>query len=492
MVERPSYWRWWVCGLLLLATMIMYMDRQTLANVAVRIQWEFGLSNQQYGTLELVFSIAFATGALVFGFLSDRFNVFWLYPVALGGWSLAGIATGLADNYDELLLCRTMLGLFEAGNWPCALKTTQLLLNRADRTMGNSVLQSGASVGAVATPLLMVAMLSTYSTGVWQRIDTGYQNGHSTAAITQDAAQILSAQRVLGAHVNTQRLEETIGNATRRLAVHPDQSSAVLAKGTAEEKTELYVPGAWRSPFQIIGILGAGWILLWVFSMRRSDFIPTERTDAPPKGQKLSAVLADRRFRVLMCMVICINVPWQLIRAWLPKFLQDGRGYSETFTLLFNSAYYIATDIGCLAAGAASLWLVRKRGWAVHAARQRVYGVCAALVALMAVAAFLPQGWLLLGLLLVIAAASLGMLPCYYSFTQEISQEHQGKITGILGASAWVAIAPCQPLFGWFVDRTGNYNLGLAITGCMPLVAFVVLATCWPASHEKTSPVAPK
>ena len=111
----------------------------------------------------MVFSIAFATGALVFGFLSDRFNVFWLYPVALGGWSLAGIATGLADNYDELLLCRTMLGLFEAGNWPCALKTTQLLLNRADRTMGNSVLQSGASVGAVATPLLMVAMLKTNS-----------------------------------------------------------------------------------------------------------------------------------------------------------------------------------------------------------------------------------------------------------------------------------------------------------------------------------------
>ncbi len=484
MVERSGLWRWWVCGLLLLATMIMYMDRQTLANVAVRIQWEFGLNNKQYGTLESAFSIAFATGALCFGFLADRVSIFWLYPIALSGWSLAGVATGLTDSYEGLLACRTLLGLFEAGNWPCALKTTQLLLSRADRTMGNSVLQSGASIGAVATPLLMVALLSSYSSGVWQRIDTGHRQGDSTALITSESAKVIESQRVLGQGVNLPRLEETVHNATRRLAANPGGSSAVLARGTQQEPKELYVPGAWRSPFQLIGIFGTGWLLLWCLTMRRSDFMVSPRTDTPAPGTPLATVLADRRFLILVCMVVCINVPWQLIRAWLPKFLMDGRGYSETFALQFNSAYYIATDVGCLAAGAASLWLVRRRAWGVHAARQRVYGTCAALMALMCVAALLPKGWLLLGLLLVIAAASLGLLPCYYSFTQELSQEHQGKITGILGASAWVAIAPCQPLFGWFVDRTGNYNLGLAITSCLPLVAFAVLALGWPAERK--------
>ena len=39
--SRSGAWKWWVCGLLLLATTFNYMDRQTLANAAVRITDEF-------------------------------------------------------------------------------------------------------------------------------------------------------------------------------------------------------------------------------------------------------------------------------------------------------------------------------------------------------------------------------------------------------------------------------------------------------------------
>ena len=53
--SRSGSWKWWVCGLLLLATTINYMDRQTLANAAVRIVSEFKLSKKQYSDLELAF-----------------------------------------------------------------------------------------------------------------------------------------------------------------------------------------------------------------------------------------------------------------------------------------------------------------------------------------------------------------------------------------------------------------------------------------------------
>ena len=64
--SRAGNWKWWVCGLLLLATTINYMDRQTLANAAVRITNEFKLSKEQYGDLELAFGWAFAAGSLLF------------------------------------------------------------------------------------------------------------------------------------------------------------------------------------------------------------------------------------------------------------------------------------------------------------------------------------------------------------------------------------------------------------------------------------------
>jgi ACS family hexuronate transporter-like MFS transporter len=56
-----------------------------------------------------------------------------------------------------------MLGFFESGQWPCALVTSQRLLSRRDRPLGNSILQSGASLGAIATPFIVIALTTTGS-----------------------------------------------------------------------------------------------------------------------------------------------------------------------------------------------------------------------------------------------------------------------------------------------------------------------------------------
>ena len=148
-----------MCGLLLLATMINYMDRLTLNLMASRIKVAFDLDNRDYGQLESAFGSAFALGAIVMGFLADRWNVRWLYPAAVLLWSLAGFATGLVDGFAALLICRFLLGLSEAGNWPFASRTTQHILTSEERTLGNSILQSGAAVGAILTPLLVMALL---------------------------------------------------------------------------------------------------------------------------------------------------------------------------------------------------------------------------------------------------------------------------------------------------------------------------------------------
>ena len=95
---RSSTWVWWISGLLLLATMINYMDRQTLANLKVRITRELSLSNELYGNLEWGFGWSFAAGSLFFGFLSDRISVRFLYPAVLLAWSIIGVLTGFCSD----------------------------------------------------------------------------------------------------------------------------------------------------------------------------------------------------------------------------------------------------------------------------------------------------------------------------------------------------------------------------------------------------------
>jgi ACS family hexuronate transporter-like MFS transporter len=406
---RSSFWKWLVCGLLLLASMLLYMDRQTLPNVATRITREFHLNQQQYGDVEAAFGYAFAVGAFFWGFLADRWSVRWLYPMVLFCWSIVGFLTGLVEDYGGLLLCRTLLGFFESGHWPCALKTTQRLLAREQRTLGNSVLQSGASFGAILTPLLMNLMVA----------------------------------------------------------------------GRADA-------GAWRKPFLVIGSLGAVWLVAWFSLLRARDFtaMPDAMVEAGASARGAGGegsfwrILLDRRFLVLVVIVSCINICWQILRAWLPKFLQEGRGYLESESLYFNSLYYLATDAGCLAAGVMSVWLVR-HGLTVHASRVWVFGLCAVLTSLTMAVAFLPRGWVLLTVLLVVGAGALGLFPCYYSFTQELSTRHQGKVTGLLATAAWATSSPLQSFFGWLVDTTQSFDVGIAVAGLTPMIGLLALLFFW-------------
>jgi ACS family hexuronate transporter-like MFS transporter len=155
---RSTTWLWWVCLILLLATFLNYANRFAFTQNALPIQDAFQTNKEGYGTAAGYFGLGFAFGGLFFGVLADLISVRLLYPFVVLAWSLAGISSGLVDDLFGLSVSRFVLGLFEAGHWPCALRTTQRIFKPHQRTVGNSILQSGASLGAVLTPLLVLGL----------------------------------------------------------------------------------------------------------------------------------------------------------------------------------------------------------------------------------------------------------------------------------------------------------------------------------------------
>jgi ACS family hexuronate transporter-like MFS transporter len=190
---------------------------------------------------------------------------------------------------------------------------------------------------------------------------------------------------------------------------------------------------------------------------------------------------------VLVIIVLTINAAWQLLREWLPKFLQDQHGYTFREAGWFTSAYYVATDVGCITSG----FLVKRLaqgGWKVHSARLLVFSVCALLTMFSVAVAFLPAGPLMLALLLFVGAGALGLFPIHYALTQDLSKKHQGKLVGILGALAWIGSSTLQPLVGLSVDTTGSFATLLVVAGLAPLLAVLALWLLWekPASAAGT------
>lgn len=429
-----------VCLLLLLASAVNYMDRQTLAVAAPRIKEEFKLDEVQYGDVEAIFGYSFAVGSLLWGILVDRISVRWIYPIGLLGWSLMGFLTGWARDYDDLYWCRLFLGFFESAHWPCGLKTTQALLSRRGRAMGNSVLQSGTSIGAILTPLVMLAILT------------------------------------------------------------PE-------------------PGSWRIGFQGIAIVGASWVFLWLYVIRDADLViqnPEERPGSGSgDGDPWWMALRTRQFAIIVLFVISINTMWQLVRAWLPLIMRENYGFSERQTLIFNSLWYICTDIGCFVSGVIALAMAH-RGWSIKSARllSLTLGVClfstiAAVPLLhhrvqaskgradatLAVATAEPITWAeeaklfleleplqfaMLGVLLISGAGALAIFPIYYSFAQDVSPLHPGKVTSVAGMLGWIASSVAHPQFGRLTQLTGNYDMGLIIISVLPVFPLFAIYFFWP------------
>jgi len=476
---RGPFWKWWICGLLLLATMINYIDRLTLNLMAKPIMEAFHLDDRNYGQLESAFGSAFALGAIVMGFLADRWNIRGLYPAAVILWSLAGFATGLVNGFAALLVCRFLLGLAEAGNWPCALRTTQRILAAEERTLGNSILQSGAAIGAILTPLLVLGLLR--ATGSWRypfmavgglgllwavlwlisvrREDLELTCRHTSSSLIS----ILSVLVLL-----------FIADSAVHYLVTPQLGESIGSFDLT------WVPLLSKIVSTAVGIVC---VFFWLSRATRDEGRP-----APGEPALVPRNVFIRRFWVLAVVVVAINATWHYFRAWLPLFLQNQHGYSIEETGWFSMGYYVFTDIGSLTAGFGVLLLVRL-GFSVHGSRMLVFGICAAITLLSMVAAVLPAGPLLLGVLLLIGFAALGVFPNYYSFTQELTVQHQGKLTGALGCICWLAMALVHELAGDSSMRTGSYSQGVAIAGLFPLVGLAALLLFWgrtPTAREES------
>jgi MFS transporter, ACS family, hexuronate transporter len=409
---RRASWKWWVCVALLLATMLMYMDRLTLSVSATQLKTEIQLDASRYGALEEWFSYAFAIGGIAFGFIADRIGPRRVYPFVLVGWSIAGLISPLASwpalvqligdpeypgsgEFRWLLLCRTMLGLFEAGHWPCALLTARSILSDDQRPLGNSILQSGASLGAVLTPL------------------------------------VIEGFRAFGA--------------------------------------------AWQMPFVVIGAVGILWVPLWFWLIQPGELRQAPAAVHPSNGEPIRIARFVFQVITLVTIVVTISLAWQFQRAWLPKYLKEFHGYSEATANYFTSGYYLVADLGCLFFGAVVSVLTSK-GIDVRWARLVSFGWCAGLVALSAAVPNMDRGPLLLVTLMAVGAGALGAHPQYYALVQDLPGRHMGLLSGLLAATSWFAVGKMQGAMGDYIKRTGSYDFPIVVTGLAPLCGLVVMA----------------
>ena len=157
--------RWYICGLLFLATTINYIDRQVLGILAPDLQREIGWSELDYGRIVIAFQISYAVMMLVSGRIIDKIGTKLGFTIAIIWWSLAAMGHALARSAFGFGVARFLLGVGEAANFPASIKTIAEWFPKSERALATGIFNGGTNIGAIIAPIMVPLIAVKYG---WQ------------------------------------------------------------------------------------------------------------------------------------------------------------------------------------------------------------------------------------------------------------------------------------------------------------------------------------
>ena len=141
------------------ATVINYLDRQTLSVAAPVLRDQFHLSNTDYSRILFAFLLAYTIMNGLSGPIIDRLGTRIGYAACMAWWSAAALLHGLARGPLSLGAFRFLLGIGEAGNWPAGVKVVGEWFPEKERALASGFFNSGSAVGAILAPPIVAYVL---------------------------------------------------------------------------------------------------------------------------------------------------------------------------------------------------------------------------------------------------------------------------------------------------------------------------------------------
>jgi ACS family hexuronate transporter-like MFS transporter len=293
---RHGSLRWFIIGLIFCATVINYIDRQTVSVLKKAISDDLGLSNADYAAIQNSFLIFYGISQMVSGRIYDIIGTRLGFTFSIIVWSLAAVAHATARTAGAFRVWRAVLGFGEAGNWPGAAKAVGEWFPVHERALGMGIFNTGAAIGGAVSPPIIAWLATAYG---WR----------TTFVITG-----VLGFAWLAAWLIVYRLPEE----------HPWI--------TAEERA--YITGGRAADTQ--GRAGSDWRPGWLTLLRY------RQTWAVVLGRFITDPI------------------WWLYIFWLPSYFQEARGFSLQQIGWSAWFPFLCAGIGALSGGYASGYLIQR------------------------------------------------------------------------------------------------------------------------------------
>jgi MFS transporter, ACS family, hexuronate transporter len=241
----------------------------------------------------------------------------------------------------------------------------------------------------------------------------------------------------------------------------------------------------WRWAFIVTGALGFVWLVFWLLLYR----IPEEHARVskaelqyicsdpvePTEKIKWAKLIPHRQTWSYVAGKFMTDPIWWFYLFWIPDFLQRKHGLTLTSIGLPIVVIYLISDVGSVAGGWLSSWLI-KRGSSINSARKLTMLVCALSVTPIIFAYRTESLWNAVFLIGLAAAAHQGFSANLYTLTSDMFPSRAvASVVGIGGMAGAVGGMLIAKVVGHTLQWTGSYMIPFLIAGSAYLVALLFI-----------------
>jgi ACS family hexuronate transporter-like MFS transporter len=391
--------RWWIIGLIGVATIINYIDRSAINYMWPYIYKEFGIAasdnKNALAFITTFFMVAYAIGQSVTGKMMDAIGTRMGMVVSIIAWSVSIALHALARSLSSFSIFRFFLGLSEAGNWPGATKSNAEWFPAKQRAIAQGIFGAGASLGSViAAPFIATLYLSFG----WRATFAGIA--------------------VLGILWIIPWLIINKSTPDKHPWITKEEQEIIADEQTKKTETTEVKVFSWRQLLQFKNTWG---------------------------------IITSRFF---------IDPVWWMFVTWLPTFLKEQFSFDIKQAAAFAWVPYVFAAIGGLAGGFFSSWQIRK-GIAPAKARKNAItiGSLLMLISLALIAIYLNQLIKNIGAAIALISATLFGFQFLINNLQTLPADYfNGKNVGTVAGMGGTAAVAGTLIVTWLVPALTKTN----------------------------------
>ena len=241
----------------------------------------------------------------------------------------------------------------------------------------------------------------------------------------------------------------------------------------------------WQSAFLVTGLMGLTWVAFWLPLYDRPERVARVsaaelawiKSDPPEAADAISwfQLLPHRQTWAVAAGKFLTDPIWWFYLFWSAKFFADRFGADLKHIGPPLVTIYVLADIGSVAGGWLSSWLLGL-GWTANAARKTALLTCSLCVVPVSMAPLVSNMWVAVLLIGLAAAAHQGFSANMYTLASDMFPRRAvGSVIGIAGMSGAVGGILMQSASGRIKDLTGSYLTMFVVAGSVYVLSVVVI-----------------